>query len=185
MPLTLIDRLYPWEKRLVAGSLIGWILLLLGGILIPTQGYRDAVAALTAGRALVPDVLIILAFYTVTNVLLLCWLTAILGAAGARARIELEDETGKHDLVNPYTSALLRGFFVYLVILSGAMVSVQDPVQNFLPATQEQYVRLAALMSVLGFIVGYNPEFFTKIFRGAEAGHKPSTDKHAEGQVAT
>ena len=57
--------------------------------------------------------------------------------------------------------SMMRSFIVYLVFISGLYVVSSDP---FSPATQAQgftqYIRLAGLVSLLGFVVGYDPTRF-------------------------
>lgn len=53
-------------------------------------------------------------------------------------------------------SALARGFFVYLSILSGLLVLTGDPFDSPTPG---QYFRLAGTTSLFCFIVGWQPNF--------------------------
>ncbi len=168
-----VQNLIPLEKWMLGIVLPLWLLLFVGGILIPTQPYRDAVSSLE-GWTVLPSAFVVIGFYTVSNVLILCVLAALLGVVASRAQIELEVKL--RDRINPYASGVLRAFVVFLLVVSGAMVAVQDPAESFLAATQEQYVRLAALMSLLGFLVGYNPELFSTVI----AKHSPAKNGRGE-----
>lgn len=55
----------------------------------------------------------------------------------------------------------LRGLIVYLVVISGLYIAVADPFTADGQASQlAQYFRLAGLLSVMGFVVGYDPSLF-------------------------
>ena len=64
------------------------------------------------------------------------------------------------DLSNPYISALIRGFFVYLVLLSGTVVFGSQIIEN---PSSLGYVRTAGVFSLFSFMVNYNPELFSKV----------------------
>lgn len=171
------SKLTTFEVGILVVVFVAWLFLFVGGLLIPTQPYREAIAALDFSWLFWGSIFVVLGFYTITNVLILCVLTAMMGVAGSKARIELDESIYERtDTTNPYASAMLRGFVVYLVVLSGTMISVQDPIENFLMATQDQYVRLAALLSILGFLVGYSPDVFSKLISGSR---KKITSKSA------
>ena len=57
--------------------------------------------------------------------------------------------------------SMMRSFIVYLVFVSGIYIATSDP---FNPSSQAQgftqYIRLAGLVSLLGFMVGYDPTRF-------------------------
>lgn len=166
-----ISTLSQSERTMLLVVFLAWCGLLLAGLLVPTAEYREVLSTPSEApfHQLVSYSVIVFLCYTITNVPLLCCLAAVLGAIGGRARIEVEARRrGEVDHVNPYASAVLRAFFVYLVVLSGTMVSIENPVENFVQATQEQYVRLAVMLSMIGFLAGYNPGFFSKVLRGAE-----------------
>jgi hypothetical protein len=64
---------------------------------------------------------------------------------------------------NPVAS-MLRSFIVYLIFVAGlAIASPQNP---FSDPTLDQYLRFAAMVSVLGFVVGYDPSVFNNLLRG-------------------
>lgn len=167
----IVSNLSRSERIALVVVFFAWGGLLLAGLLVPTAPYREALSAPTemSFLGLISYSLVVFLCYTITNVPLLCCLAAVLGAIGGRARIELDgEEGGQIDYVNPYASAVLRAFFVYLVVISGTMVSIENPVANFVEATQQQYVRLAVMLSAVGFVAGYNPGLFTKVLRGTE-----------------
>jgi hypothetical protein len=54
---------------------------------------------------------------------------------------------------------LLRGFLVYLLLLAGVYAATSDP---FHLPTPEQYARMAGTVSLLSFLVSYEPQFFQR-----------------------
>jgi hypothetical protein len=54
-----------------------------------------------------------------------------------------------------YLSAALRGFFLYVLVVSGLLVLTNDVAVKETQFTQ--YVRLAGFVSGLAFVIGYDP----------------------------
>ena len=50
-------------------------------------------------------------------------------------------------------SASIRGFVVFLFVIAGLYVTVEDP---FRDPSSSQYIRLAGMISILAFVVGYD-----------------------------
>lgn len=76
--------------------------------------------------------------------------------------MERREDYGDDDIANPYVSAVIRGFFVFLVLLSGVLILLE---KLFDSPTQEQYLRLAGFVSLLSFLVGYNPHLFARLLK--------------------
>lgn len=87
----------------------------------------------------------------------------------------------------------MRGFFVYLAILSGLLILISEPFENPSPG---QYVRLAGTSSLLWFIVGWQPGVLAGLINrfiamakpgdvkeGATPGRKPASE--AEPKLGT
>jgi len=55
---------------------------------------------------------------------------------------------------SPWT-AMARSFVVYLCIIAGVYLALDDPFKNPTPG---QYAKLAGTFSALGFLVGYDPK---------------------------
>jgi hypothetical protein len=68
---------------------------------------------------------------------------------------ELSEKNNRRALFlqEPPMSAALRGFIVYLCVIGGLFVVMDDPFKN---PSSAQYIRLAGLLSVMAFIVGYD-----------------------------
>lgn len=112
----------------------------------------------TAGPGLLVSCLVTLLWFLPLNLALLCAISGILGAFGNRANLHAEDAPPvRGDESNPTISALLRGFFVYLIVISGLLLLDDDP---FSKPTPGQYIRLAGFLSLLSFVVNYQPQVF-------------------------
>lgn len=60
-------------------------------------------------------------------------------------------------------SAMLRGFVVYLTVIAGVYVTGSDPFAN---ASPDQYVRFAGTVSLLAFVLGYDPTRLQDLIEG-------------------
>jgi hypothetical protein len=144
-------------------SLFGWLALFSGGLIIGTEPYRKALGNPDLQLAFF-DLLrhwsIVFTCYTLTNVALLCCFASLLGACGRRAKLEVYEEAEESAVGNQYVASLIRGFFIYLVLLSGVLILFDQP---FSAPSQQQYLRLAGFVSLLSFLVGYNPHLFARL----------------------
>jgi hypothetical protein len=111
--------------------------------------------------------LVVVITFTPPNLAILSSLAAVVGAAGRwmtdgeyveTGRPAEEKNAGSGGLrtwaSGVLVGALMRGFFVYLAILSGLLVLISEPFENPSPG---QYVRLAGTCSLFCFIVGWQP----------------------------
>jgi hypothetical protein len=144
-------------------TLFLWIALFLIGTLINSAPFRARFASFEGGlTGTVKNGLVVVVAYTMPNVALLCMMASLLGAIGARARLgsDTQDaETAEQDITSPRSSAVLRGFLVYLTLISGVIVFAETPAEP----TQAQYVKLAGVMSVVAFLVSYRPTLFGRL----------------------
>jgi hypothetical protein len=109
--------------------------------------------------------LAVLLFFLPLNLALVCATAGTLGAFGGKAN--LQDDSTPHnsrDNSNPYVSGLLRGFFVYLFMISGLLLLDDKPFSNPGPG---QYIRFAGFLSLFSFVVNYQPYLFTTLIEGA------------------
>ena len=129
----------------------------------PPPAVPSAAPSSGGGQSTTPN------FFAAWGVVLTCflpinlaWLCAAGGALGAFGnRANLADDQAKgisHDNTNPYTSAILRGFFVYLFMMSGLLLLDESPFAHPSPG---QYVRLAGFLSLFSFVVSYQPRLFS------------------------
>jgi hypothetical protein len=210
------QTLSAFECGTAVGVFIAWIALFAVGILVDTEPYRRVISptAVTklateatgaqrqeAAKAAAPAppvssrsglmkswAIVIFCFLPV-NLVWLCATSSTLGAFGNRANLT-NDRAGRQarDNNNPYIAAVLRGFFAYLFLISGLLLLDDAPFSNPAPA---QYVRLAGFLSLLSFVISYQPRFFNTLIVWAfhriqaregqenEDSGKTSTDTHA------
>jgi len=179
--------LNPAESFAAFAVFLVWLALFAGGIIVDTAPYRTAisasgVAALTNGdtgqgspgpvapqttasgvQSSPPSMLtswaVVLICFLPINLAWLCAAAGALGAFGNRANLADDHPKGiSHDNTNPYTSAVLRGFFVYLFMVSGLLLLDDSPFSHPAPG---QYVRLAGFLSLFSFVVSYQPRLFS------------------------
>jgi len=125
---------------------------------------------------------LIVAFsYTPTNVAMLCLLAATLGVTASRARLGDDATGGQHagDSTHPYVSGALRGFFVYVALLSGMLVIVGNPFEDL---SESKYVRLAGLVSLFAFLLNYYPGLFPSLLAKVGAGLTPPAPDASDAQ---
>ena len=124
---------------------------------------------------------IILLCFTPTNVAILCCFAGLLGA-GADQVFLGRDEDGwtrvQADQSHPFLSAMARSFCVYLLVISGTIIVMANP---FVDPSQEFYVRLAGLISVMSFVASYQPGLFVAAIHRFYGG-KPKETKPSEGR---
>lgn len=178
--------------------LIVWMNLFAGGYLISSEPYRCKVDPTGVRRLVgydeksvkVPDPCpgvtqparggawfgawgITLVTFIPFNLALLCASAGLLGAFGNKAKLHPEEDIDRvsRDRTNPHVSALLRGFFVYLFIISGLLVFDDNPFSGGGPG---QYIRLAGFTSLFSFLVNYNPTIFNPLIEWAYQKVQPS-----------
>ena len=153
-----------WEMTFGLLMGIAWVVLFATGTFVPTQALR---ANLLTGKGnTLANFATVVACYTVTNILFLAVLASGIGCMTCRWRVTSQVER----LMPFYTSlpakrvyfaAILRGFFLYLAIISGFLVmATEDAVLN---TGFSQYIRVAGITSVFGFIVGYDPQVIYRL----------------------
>jgi hypothetical protein len=99
------------------------------------------------------------------NLAWLCVASSMLGTVGSLANLSDDHSlTRSRDMSNPYTSALLRGFFVYLFMMSGLLLLDDSPFSDTGPG---QYIRLAGFLSLFSFVVSYQPRLFSSLMMSA------------------
>ena len=157
--------LRPVEMLLAWIALPLWLAVLITGTLVNSQPYRARFSEFRGSPLeVLGDGLVVVVTYTLTNVGLLCMLASALGAIGARAGLGPDGDAHEHhDSSAPASSAVLRGFFVYMAVLAGVLVFADRPVEP----TQTQYVRLAGLVSLFAFTLNYYPALFATLLRKA------------------
>ncbi len=149
-------------------ALATWFGLFAGGLLVGTETYRNQIMSPDGVASAFTTWLIVLSFWTITNIGLLACVSSYLGAFGRRARFIAAppDGTVREDLdINLsftalwtyYASAVMRGFGVYTLSLAGLLVLAT---QSLLTPSQEDYLRFAPLLSIISFYGGYDSTVF-------------------------
>jgi len=171
------DFSQPFGKDITSGELASgavifllWTLFFSFGLLVPTSGMRNVLwtggaesVFKTVGYAFA-----VATSYTLTNVLFLSCFASILGSLAQRWEVgeHLEEIPPNTRCVAPkriYIAALLRGFFLYLMFISGfLLVSTENTV---IETEFSQYIRIAGMISVVGFIVGYDPNLLLRLMQ--------------------
>jgi hypothetical protein len=154
-------------KGLTIAMIILWIVIFLAGIIINSAPYRERMTVKSPHIfAWFANWIIVLFVYTPTNVAILSIFAGLLGALGRRATLHIikndKEEEFPEDPINPYLSGVIRGFIVYLLIISGTIIILETPPIS--PTAPDQYIRFATIISVASFIVSYNPKYFGKLF---------------------
>ena len=178
------SKLCVYEIVLLWLSLVLWLAVFLVGTLVGSAPYRTRFASFEGGVwATIGNGLLVVLTYTLTNVGLLCVLAGVLGVLGRKAVLDCDaepEEQAGQDAEQSKHSAVLRGFLVYLAFIAGVLIIGENPAEQ----TQAQYVRLAGLISVMGFLVSYQPRIFGRILQRVSgtlaeppAEHRPGTKR--------
>ena len=148
-------------------ALAVWFGLFSGGILVATEPYRRAIENPTVSGELVVNWVVVLAFWTITNIGVLSCIAAFLGALGNRTKFTSDTDTVRspasagpastRGLATYYMSAVMRGFGVYSLVLAGLLVFATD---SLISPDQAAYMRLAPTVSIISFYAGYDPSIF-------------------------
>lgn len=105
--------------------------------------------------------LVVLFCFTPSNLALLCCSAGMLGAMGRRVVLSTPRNQDAIDSSYPLLSAILRGFFVYLSVISGLLVLLENPILG--TVSPGQYIRFAGLLSLMSFFVNYDPSLFAAL----------------------
>lgn len=142
-------------------SVVLWILVFLPALIISSAPYRQQ---LENGVFTTKTIFMTLITYTVTNVAILCCLAGVIGAS-TRMIIDAAKHKGQKqkdsfNFAGIMLAGVMRSFLIYLLFISGIYLATNAPFAN---PTQEQYVRVAGMISLFAFVAGYEPKFFGRI----------------------
>jgi len=147
-------------------AVLVWFLLFGAGLLVDSAPYRTDLSE----HFTFEDIAATICLYTPLNVALLTLLAGFAGGCLSRvtyAHWITQGTEGKADLPSdagitarmlfmtesPFASTM-RSFVVYLVVIGGLYITTNAP---FDKPTSDQYVRFAGTVSLLSFVVGYDP----------------------------
>jgi hypothetical protein len=151
-----------------------WIILFGLGMLIDSSPYR---AALHANFNFPKFIMTVLTF-TPTNIAILCLVSSFTGGCASllvitRAEkalgIDKQPNSGKtsshlYMSESPFSS-MLRGIVVFFAFLAGVFVTSSNALAD---PTPQAYTQAAGVVSMLAFIVGYDPTMFRTLISISE-----------------
>ena len=147
-------------------AMVLWLTVFASGLFVSTEAMRSEIAnPATSTFVRLWDMVVVGISYTLTNVLYLSCLTAFLGCMMRRWQVGGLERTPRNAssiaASRIYVAAVLRGFFLYLMFISGfLLVSTEKTVTQ---TEFAQYIRIAGMSSIIGFIVGYDPNLLTRL----------------------
>lgn len=126
---------------------------------------------------------VVLICFTPLNLALLCCTAGVLGAVGRWLQLSIQENPDARDNRHPFLSAVVRGLFVFLIVISGTLVLLENPILS--TASPGQYVRFAGLLSLTSFVVNYDPRVFLTLFdqvreRLQERSERSASDEEGE-----
>ncbi len=151
-----------------------WIVLFSLGMLIDSSQYRTT---LTTNFTVFKFVMTMLTF-TPSNIAILCLVSAFTGGCAsllviskARRDLGLDEQPNQNKASsqiymseNPFSS-MLRGILVFFAFLAGVFITSS----NALTApTAQAYTQAAGVVSMLAFLVGYDPTMFRTLMSISE-----------------
>lgn len=158
-------------------ALIVWLAIFSCGLLLETDQYRrylspeyyqklqatapQSPATERYSGSTVTAFLVTTICYTPTNLVFLTLLAGLLGGCSSNVVAGVDGKTHPVNdsrslmyLTESPWSAMMRSFIVYLSVIAGLYFVIDDPFKSPTPA---QYMRLVGTLSVLAFVVGYDP----------------------------
>lgn len=127
--------------------------------------------------------------YTPTNMALLTLFAGLLGGCVSNIKYSMMTKEERANLKphedailseNPL-SATMRGFVIYLCMVAGLYVVLDDPFKDSSPG---QYARLAGSMSLVAFIVGFDPSRIKAWLRMADSKSNSDSGSSQTGSSA-
>ena len=154
-------------------GVIAWIVLFSLGMLIDSAPYRNS---LTTNFKLNNFIMTMLTF-TPSNIAILCLVAAFTGGCAsllvikkAQKVLGLDDPSNNktNSLIymseNPFSS-MMRGILVFFAFLAGVFVTSSNALSA---PTAQAYTQAAGVVSMLAFLVGYDPTMFRTLISVSE-----------------
>lgn len=155
-------------------GVVAWIVLFSLGMLIDSSQYRTT---LSTNFTLYKFIMTMLTF-TPTNIALLCLVSAFTGGCAsllviskARKDLGLDEQPNKNKTSsqiymseNPFSS-MMRGILVFFAFLAGVFVTSSNALSA---PTAQSYTQAAGIVSMLAFLVGYDPTMFRTLINISE-----------------
>lgn len=154
-------------------GVIAWIIFFSLGMLIDSSQYRTTLSTDFTWFKFIMTMLT----FTPSNIAILCLLAAFTGGctssmvikkAQDALHLDENDETKAGSQVsisaNPFSS-MLRGMLVYFAFLAGVFITSSNALTAPTPQT---YTQAAGFVSMIAFIIGYDPTMFSSFINLAE-----------------
>jgi hypothetical protein len=155
-------------------GVITWIVLFSAGMLIDSSQYRNT---LTTNFSWYKFIMTMFTF-TPSNIAILCLVSAFTGGCAsllvirkAQKVLGLDDQTNRdksnsriYMSENPFSS-MLRGILVFFAFLAGVFVTSSNALSA---PTAQAYTQAAGVVSMLAFLVGYDPTMFRTLINVSE-----------------
>jgi hypothetical protein len=155
-------------------GVIAWIVLFSLGMLIDSSQYRNT---LTTDFTWFKFIMTMFTF-TPSNIAILCLVSAFTGGCASLLVIKKAqkvlglDEQANHNKSNsriymsenPFSS-MLRGILVFFAFLAGVFVTSSNALSA---PTAQAYTQAAGVVSMLAFLVGYDPTMFRTLISVSE-----------------
>jgi len=188
-----VKRLWPALK--MTFLIILWLVIFIVGYHVDSGSFRTPLRAVKGHDLLELNTLglVLGSIFTWTwsNCLLLCCLAAVVGDIGRHVSGNHQEGSGlslnRVAVLTEYRPALSRAFFVFILVLSGQLIlsgGIVEVSRAIEPTDSGRYFRIASSISFLGFMAGYNPEFFLNLLGSAisraEARASAASDERKE-----
>jgi hypothetical protein len=180
------------KNELIAGIVVVglWTAFFCAGIFVPTAVYRQSLWA-SESLGFFPflgHLLLVVSCYALTNILFLSCAAAFLGCMTRRWYVMDHTSVERGSVAIPaarlYLSAVLRGFFLYLITIAGFLTVTTE--KSLVETTLDQFVRMAGVTSVLGFVVGYDPRVLNRLLeRVMDVAEMPQKSRRANRRTTT
>lgn len=146
------------------GGVFLWITFFSLGMLVDSTQYR---VTLTTNFSVYKFIMTMITF-TPSNIAILCLISAFTGGCGslmvikkAQKALGLDDPNSKinshiYMTENPFSS-MLRGILVFFAFLAGVFITSSTALSQ---PTPQSYTQAAGIVSMIAFVVGYDPSVF-------------------------
>ena len=163
----------PWQVILGLLFLLSWIIIFLSGLLVDSEPFRNVISgtATTSSDAQQPGLIwswvVVMFSYTPSNLFMVSLFAGMIGAVSRIAKLHITKDGQEEipsDQTSPIISGVFRGMFLFLLILSGVVILDESVLTD---PSQDQYAKLAGIVSLFCFLISYDPSRFrTLLDRG-------------------
>ena len=161
----------------VSVALLLWIVLFSSGLLVDSTFFREHVNV--NGQLSLSNLTLAALVYTPTNIAFLSVLCGFIGGCTSKVfdsgdlpeQLQKAIDAQETELIrslkrriaylteSPLLS-MLRGFITYIAAIAGILLVIGDPFAN---PTALQYIRTAGIISLITFVMGYDPTRFEEL----------------------